>query len=168
MGDIKRQIGLSDSEIMRSALISDDGIYRYSLDRVWNPYASVLTFIMLNPSTADALVDDPTIRRCMGFAKRDGFGGIRVLNLYAFRATNPKDMFRALDPIGPLNNQQFTEFDMNSGVVAAWGANAKPDRIAQVMKLLQGAPVWHLDLTKAGQPKHPLYLPGDARYERFN
>lgn len=156
-----------DADVVKSAVISDDGLYRYELKRIWNPRYSPLTFVMLNPSTADSLVDDPTIRRCIGFAKRDGFGGIRVLNLYGFRATSPKNMFRAVDPVGPQNDEFLGSIPEGSPVVAAWGANAKPDRAKAVMAILDEYDVWCLGFTKAGHPKHPLYLSADEHYLRY-
>ena len=83
-----------------SARLSDDRRYRYLLVRRWDNTLPDATFVMLNPSTADERDDDPTIRKCIGFAKRWGCGGIKVVNLYAFRATNPRDCFAAADPIG--------------------------------------------------------------------
>lgn len=89
---------------MRSdAVISDDGLYRYLLERHWDDTTSSCTFVMLNPSTADALVDDPTIRRCVGFAKSFGCGSLRVVNLYAYRATKPAELWTVDDPVGPAN-----------------------------------------------------------------
>lgn len=113
------------------ASLSSDGRYRYELTRRWDNSTSTVTYVMLNPSTADASVDDPTIRRCIGFAQSHGFGGLRVLNLYAFRATQPKDMFRAIDPVGPENDTYLGNLDTGSTVVAAWGAHARPDRVRQ-------------------------------------
>ncbi len=91
---------MSDLFVTKEAVISDCGRYRYRLTRRWGD-GPLLSFIMLNPSTADAEVDDPTIRRCMGFARRDGYGGIVVGNLYAFRTTKPKALFAADNPLGP-------------------------------------------------------------------
>ena len=88
-----------------TAVISQDGLYRYHLERRWSD-APFLTFVMLNPSTADAEIDDPTIRRCVGFSKREGAGGIAVVNLYAFRATSPADLRQASAPYGPVRGDQ--------------------------------------------------------------
>jgi hypothetical protein len=133
-----------------------------------------VTFIMLNPSTADAEQDDPTIRRCMGFAKSWTCGTLIVLNLFAYRATNPADMRSAVDPVGPDNHKHFKHwlgdtFDRLEGrrdlVVCAWGAHgAHRDQDKTVMGWLRN---WHaepqcLGVTKSGQPKHPLYLPSSA------
>lgn len=152
--------------ISRTAVISDDGLYRYKLTRTWDAATEHRLFVMLNPSTADADIDDPTIRRCMGFARRDGFGGIVVLNLYAFRATDPKQLKSAIDPVGPENDETLRRelvFAWRNGhkPIAAWGANAELERVEDVRDL--SFVDWYaLGLTKSGQPRHPLYLPGDA------
>ena len=150
-----------------AAVLSNDGLYRYVLTRTWQPEVHRLWFIMLNPSTADATVDDPTIRRCMGFARRFGYGGVGVVNLYAYRATKPADLWKAADPVGPENDSTIgamlverSYFDVPT--VAAWGANAKPERVAQVLAMPGAHRLMCLGLTKAGQPRHPLYLRSDA------
>src|SRR6185312_12359012 len=118
-----------------SAYISDCGRYRYGLGREWDyPAKPALTFIMLNPSTADAEQDDPTIRRCIGFAKRDGFGALTVLNLYALRATDPRELERADDPKGPENDTMLRLHLKRGGTfVAAWGACAFARRRARTV-----------------------------------
>lgn len=147
--------------MQRAAVISPCGRYRYVLGRRWGA-GSHAAFIMLNPSTADAQQDDPTIRRCIGFARAWGYGGLTVVNLYAFRATRPADLWKAADPIGPDNDTHLTRVAEECGVlVAAWGAHAKPDRIAQVLALPGMRGLKALALTTAGQPRHPLYLRGD-------
>lgn len=125
-----------------------------------------MLFVMLNPSTADEAEDDPTVRRCLGFAKREGFGELVVVNLYAFRATNPKELKQVFDPIGSENDEWIknaTEFA--DVTVAAWGANAEPARSCKVKRLLTNPQ--HLGLTKAGFPKHPLYLKADTQLEAW-
>jgi hypothetical protein len=119
---------------------------------------------MLNPSTADAEIDDPTIRRCIGFAKAWGFEGIVVRNLYALRATNPKELWVHEDPVGPDNNAFLGDTLGDEFTVCAWGANAKPFRVQSVVGRLTatGAALRHLGLTKDGYPRHPLYLRGDV------
>jgi hypothetical protein len=149
----------------RGAHISSDGFYRYGLWRTWD-YGPWLPFVMLNPSTADANLDDPTIRRCIGFAKREGYGGIRVVNLYAYRSTSPKALLTCADPVGPENDGYLygtlaAARTSRVPVIAAWGANARLDRVARVLNLLPGA-VWRcLGTTKQGAPKHPLYIKSD-------
>lgn len=146
------------------AVLSMDGKYRYRLSREWDDNGLRMTFVMLNPSTADASLDDPTIRRCIGFAKRDGYGGIYAFNLYAFRATDPQAMKRAIDPVGPENDAMLRygfarAAEQGGPVVVAWGAHGDPVRVRQVMKLMGDADVCSLGTTKAGQPRHPLYVP---------
>jgi hypothetical protein len=118
---------------------------------------------MLNPSTADDTRDDPTIRRCVAFSKAWGYPGLIVVNLYALRATNPTQLWTAADPIGPRNDTTLQEvMDTASGkVVAAWGAHARPTRVARLRDLTT-VPMWCLGTTKAGAPRHPLYVSGHA------
>lgn len=153
--------------VKRSADLSDCGTYRYRLIRQWSAFESLLPFIMLNPSTADADIDDPTIRRCVGFAHRLGFGGVGVWNLYAYRATKPADLWRAGDPIGPDNDRRLRNLFQwahiaGRPVVAAWGANAKPERVRHVLAMDGAANLRCLGLTKQGAPRHPLYVSGDS------
>ena len=153
--------------IHKEADITPDGLYRYALRRSWDPAVWPLAFIMLNPSTADTEIDDPTIRRCMGFARRLGYGGITVYNLYAYRATKPADLWKVEDPVGPgndhwLNACLYSRYMADLPVVAAWGANARPDRVDAVMRMRGAENLCCFGVTKAGAPRHPLYLPGDA------
>lgn len=149
-----------------SAYISPNGRYRYWLRRTWGP--DLATFIMLNPSTADAAVDDPTIRRCVGFARAWGLGGIHVVNLYALRSTDPKGLWVDPDPVGPENDdflaRAFAQARASrSPVVGAWGANARSERVERVLELARTVDVsiQALAVTGKGQPRHPLYLKGD-------
>ena len=146
------------------AIFSNDGRYRYRLTREWDASTTKMTFVMLNPSTADETVDDPTIRRCVSFAQRSAFGGIEVVNLYALRSTDPKVLRRAIDPVGPDNDRQLAEtFERATTIVVAWGAGAEPARVRQVKKLLgDRETVWCLGVTADGSPRHPLYLRSDA------
>ena len=110
-----------------TAEISPCGLYRYRLTRTWDAAAPALLFVMLNPSTADASEDDPTIRRCLGFARRERAGGLVVANLFAFRATDPKALEDAADPIGP-DNARWIETcvrETSGPIVAAWGASVR-------------------------------------------
>lgn len=144
-----------------SAVLSSCGQYRYELWRRWAEGPHVL-FIMLNPSTADAANDDATIRKCVAYAKRWGFGALCVGNLFAFRATDPKDMKSAADPIGPENDATLARLSSEAGViVAAWGAHGTHmNRDKAVMKMLPTINALHV--TKDGSPGHPLYLKGDS------
>ncbi len=114
--------------------------YRYWLER--DKGSNPLVFVMLNPSTADAELDDPTIRRCRRFAADNGYTGIVVVNLYAYRATKPKDLFSADDPIGQENDNYISTAALINDVCCAWGANADKDRAAEVVKNYQGCR-WH-------------------------
>lgn len=150
-----------------NAIISECGRYRYWLTREWGE-GPLVTFVMLNPSTADAEQDDPTIRRCMGYARSWGYDGITVVNLYALRSTDPRQLWRADDPIGPSNDQYLTTAAMRAAlddapIVAAWGANARSDRVLAVRALRCMDRLSVLALTKAGTPRHPLYLRADLR-----
>lgn len=142
--------------------------YRYHLTRRWGS-EPVLPFIMLNPSTADETLDDPTIRRCIGFARREGAGGIRVANLYGFRATDPHELTLYGWPEGPLNDQHLSALAAEAAwdgqpIVVAWGANAPKDRVARLIEQLEpsGVPLVCLGVTRSGSPRHPLYVRGDA------
>jgi len=144
------------------ASFSDCRTWRYILWRTWDDRLPVVAFIGLNPSTADEMNDDPTVRRCCGFAKAWGFGGIYMLNLFAFRATDPKKMKEAPDPIGPENDIAISIHAFKAGkVVFCWGNHgAFMGRGKAVMEKIHPAEVF--GFTKQGEPKHPLYLRGDA------
>ncbi len=147
-----------------AAYISDDGQYRYSLTREVAPGAryGTCTFVMLNPSTADATQDDPTIRRCIGFACAWGFERLKVVNLYAYRATNPRDLWLADDPVGPENDHVLSlVFGGSDLLIAAWGCHAKTERVDEILAW-PIRPRLCLGLTKDGAPRHPLYLPASA------
>lgn len=152
------------------AVISDCGRYRYVLTRHWLRGEGSVAFVMLNPSTADATIDDPTIRRCMGFAQRWGFGSLSVVNLYGLRATDPSALADADDPIGPDNDDWLHETGWTADeVVLAWGAHrfaVKREREAvELLSRGRGERLKCLGLSANGHPRHPLYLRGDA--ERF-
>lgn len=158
--------------MQKDALISDCGRYRYWLTRRWAD-GVLQPWIMLNPSTADAEQDDQTIRRCMHFAKRDGHAGIRIVNLYAFRASKPGAMFAAMDPVGPENDKwtdtQLAEAAIDGvPVVCGWGAHfeARPRALRLVIRAkFLGARLVCLGKSRDGQPSHPLYLRNDAPLE---
>lgn len=161
-------------EVHRSAVLSDDGRYRYALERRWDqhlvpPTVELVTFVMLNPSTADAEVDDRTIGRCVGFARTLGAYALGVVNLYAYRATDPAELWTVPDPAGPLNDRAIRAYaqaaaDAGTPIIAAWGANARPDRVDAVVDLIAntGAKLSALGTTKDGAPRHPLYLRASA------
>jgi hypothetical protein len=143
--------------------------YRYVLWRRWNEPGtgrSVL-FIGLNPSTADETVDDPTIRRCIGFAKRWGYGELVMMNAFAARATDPRQLHATADPIGPENDQWLIHRQQQADlIVAAWGMHCSAEREHDLCQLLNRT-LYCLGHTQAGRPKHPLYLRRDTKLERF-
>ena len=146
-----------------TAVYSECERYRYSLTRVWNPAGKRVLFVMLNPSTATEVENDPTVERCERRARHLGFGAFRVTNIFAWRATDPRDMRVADDPVGPENDAALMEgADWADEIIAAWGVHgAHKGRGPEVAQLLESLdmPVFHLGLSKAGHPKHPLYLP---------
>lgn len=151
--------------IVSQVRFSSDRRYRYYLERRWDP-APVCCFVMLNPSTADELQDDPTVRRCLGFARAWGHGALAVVNLFALVSTNPLVLQHEPDPIGPENDRWILRaVTQSSRVVLAWGANgALLGRGAQVRELLRDHPdVYTLGTTASGQPRHPLYIPATAQ-----
>ena len=151
----------------KGADLSPCGRYRYSLRRRWFT-ASVrgrnrhVCWIMLNPSTADSDTDDATIRRCVGYSFRWGFASLEVVNLFAWRATDPRDLRRARDPVGNGNNVSISTAALTADlVVCAWGVFGYfMDRGATVQSMLQdyGIKLNALGHTKGGQPRHPLRL----------
>lgn len=153
------------------ARIDPTGAYRYMLMRRWGHDERQVLWVMLNPSTADALQDDPTVRRCRIFSRRWGYGGMTVVNLFALRATDPRLLAASPDPVGPDNDATILEgLRTHQLVIAAWGVHgALRGRDRTVRELMQraGAVVHHLGLTSAGQPKHPLYLRGDTIPHRW-
>lgn len=148
--------------------------YRYLLTRIWDPSKAPAVFLMLNPSTADAMVDDATIRRLAGpngFARRMGAGGLAVVNLFALCSTDPRALRHHADPVGPLNDAFIRRATSGaSTVVAAWGAaGVERGRSAQVTEALRrrGVALHCLGRTATGQPRHPLYLPSLASPEPY-
>lgn len=149
-------------EYDRGADVSDCGTYRYRLWRSWGVGPRAV-WCMLNPSTADALDDDPTIRRCVDFAKVWGFYGIEVVNLFAYRATDPRELARVSNPIGPRNFDALDLITRARSVVCAWGDGVlrlPRERYAAQIETLreEAAELVCLGTTSRGQPRHPLYL----------
>lgn len=163
-GDSKKRSDIGRIEMIKGAQFSGCRKYRYALWRTWEEGDGHVMFIGLNPSTADETKDDPTIRRCVGYAKRLGYGGLYMLNLFAFRATNPKDLKRADDPVGPENDKFLRMyFDVLGFNIACWGTHGDfMDRGKEVIELLGRENLQCFSITKNGQPKHPLYLRRDA------
>ena len=153
--------------IEKTAVFSSCRTYRYELWRWWDKAKPYALFIGLNPSTADETNDDPTIRRCIGFAASWGYGGLCMMNLFAYRATDPKEMIKYPFPIGPENDRRLMQLSKRAGIViAAWGEKGTfqgRDQIACAMlKDLKC-----LGTTKSGQPRHPLYLSSNAKPRQY-
>ncbi len=153
--------GFTKGDAVSEAVYSDCEQYRYLLTRIWAPGRKAL-FVMLNPSTATEVQNDPTVERCERRARALGFGAFRVTNIFAFRATDPRVMRAVADPVGPGNDAAIRESaawaDM---ILCAWGNHgAHLDRGTAVTALLRQteAPLFHLGLTGQGQPRHPLYV----------
>jgi hypothetical protein len=159
--------------IAGAATFSDCGAYRYDLSRGWAE-RPIVVFIMLNPSTASDLIDDPTIRRCIGYAKAWGHGGLVVVNLFALRSTDPKALYEHPEPVGADNDATLARWMGHRAVkrvVAAWGAHgalaSRGDHVRQLARAA-GRPLERLGLTKGGQPVHPLYQRADATLEALD
>ncbi|WHX25113.1 DUF1643 domain-containing protein [Virgibacillus halodenitrificans] len=147
----------------RGAIIEQDEKYRYSLWRVWDEELPRVLFIMLNPSTADSKEDDPTLRRCINFASKWGYGSLEVVNLFAYRTPNPKKLFEIPDPIGEKNDEYIEKaLERSEKIILAWGTKGNLfSRDQEVLKLLKkqsNKPLYALELTKNGFPRHPLYV----------
>jgi hypothetical protein len=144
-----------------TALYSADSQFRYALTRIWSPGPRVL-FVLLNPSTATEVQNDPTVERCERRARALGFGSFAVANIFAYRATDPKVMRAAADPVGPWNDATILDLVAKSDqIICAWGSHgAHLSRGPAVEALLRptGRPLLHLGLTQSGHPKHPLYI----------
>lgn len=149
-------------EVQKSATFSPCRRYRYTLCRSWGEGPAV-AFICLNPSTATETLDDPTVRRCIGFAKAWGYGTYWMLNLFAFRATDPRVMKAHAEPIGPNNDEVIRKIVSACDlVVAAWGVHGSHrGRDREVAGMVSGLQC--LGKAAGGQPKHPLYLPGNSK-----
>ena len=154
------------------AQFSDCRVWRYALWRIWQPDCGVATFIGLNPSTADESVNDPTVRRCIDFARTWGFGGMRMLNIFAYRATDPKNMKLASDPVGVQNDyflRHYVDSPDNRLTVAAWGKHGSYLDRGQIVSstLLSGLAIKCFGRNKNGSPKHPLYMRSDIQLIDF-
>lgn len=153
----------NDTLVSKStAIYSDCEKYRYALTRVWDEGGKRALFVMLNPSTATEMQNDPTVERCERRARALGFGAFRVTNIFAWRDTDPRNMRAAVEPVGPANDATIRDGVVWADtVIAAWGTHgAHLGRGAEVTTLLRatGQPLFTLGLTKDGHPKHPLYI----------
>jgi hypothetical protein len=163
----------ADHSARSSAILSACGFYRYRLERAWSSEGGVVCFIGVNPSTADATIDDQTVRKWRGFAARWGFGSMVISNLFAYRATAVTELAIAADPKGPENDRHLGEALKEADlVVPCWGSRSKLPprlraRIETVRQLLRtcGRPVRVLGLTASGDPQHPLMIGYDRQLQ---
>lgn len=155
-----------------TAIYSDNERYRYSLRRIWDPNGRKALFVMLNPSTATEVQNDPTVERCERRARALGFGAFCVTNIFAWRDTDPKKMRAAPDPVGPENDAVISECARWADrIICAWGTHgAYLNRGPEVEAVLRAAghELYHLGLSKAGHPKHPLYIGYDTQPMRWD
>ena len=155
------------SFINKTANFSSCRKYRYSLSRIWDKQKKFVLFIGLNPSTADEEVDDPTIRRCSGYAQKWGYGGFIMVNLFAYRTTLPSNLKKVKYPVGRDNDKYIVKLSKKADItVAAWGNNGiLYRRDKQVLSLVSN--LMCLKVNKSGQPAHPLYLKKDLKLTKF-
>lgn len=171
---------LTDTDMAgeRGCILSDCGTYRYRLWREWDRSRTSIAFLMLNPSTADHLTDDPTITRCMQRAVAGKFGRLDVVNLFPLRATDPDELLTHPDPAGAMIKGMSADgaildaLERASAVICAWGSHpAAPARAADVMRIVNMIgwrnKLLHLGLNKDGSPKHPLYIAASTRPQLF-
>ena len=169
----------------RDALLSPCGLYRYRLDRDWEVDSLTgrgrVTWIMLNPSVADAQVDDLTVRKCVGFSQRWGYSGLTIVNLYAWRATDPAELLQCADPAGPGNADHVRHAIRHCDLaVAAWGASR--NALLRRADPARGLPRLHVESstvrgsrllfclgrTRDGHPRHPSRLPYSTPLEPYD
>jgi len=146
--------------------ISPCGTYRYKLGRIWDESLPTLNWIMLNPSIADAIIDDPTIRRVIRFSQDNGYGRAIVCNLFALRATNPDELKKHPNPRG--NGNDTVILGLSGDIVCAWGSNKFAERQAKHIIRILDRPLLCLGTTNSGSPKHPLYVSASTRLVNFD
>ena len=158
-----------EPELESGAILSPCGFYRYHLWRIWDKCLPCMIFVMQNPSTADATDDDPTIRKCIHFAKRDGFGSISVRNVFALRATDERELLTHNDPFGPENEAHLLgarNVSPMTRLVVAWGERLGGRRLAHYYHLAHSCLVsqkpYCLGVNRSGEPRHPLFLRNDT------
>lgn len=162
--DVIYENGSFDDYLETGAVFSTDRQYRYLLSRVWDYNNNgMVNFLCLNPSTATHLQNDPTIRRCIGYAKEWGYSGLYITNIFAYRATLPKDMRAQKDPVGIYNDSWLLyAHNRSEKTIAAWGTHGEfMCRAEHVKNLIR--PLHCLKITKEGFPSHPLYLKADLK-----
>ncbi len=149
------------------AKISKCEKYRYSLERIWDEKKSLVAFIALNPSTADEVNNDKTIKRCIDFAKSWGAGGMYMFNVFAHRATDPTDMKAQEDPIGSENDKFLAKLPKVDRIIVCWGNDGlhrdRANQVREILKNTEQNKLYCLDINKNGEPKHPLYVHGSTK-----
>lgn len=166
---------MTDLFLRSTAEFSPCGLYRWLLTRQWDEALPMMPLVMLNGSTADASVNDPTITRCMGFGRRAGAGGLLVANIYGLRSTDPARLKVAGDPFGADNDKALAlvaryAVDRGVAIVCAWGVHGSylnADKRFLAIAKHHGARLECLGKTKDGHPRHPLYLKSDTPFEPF-
>lgn len=154
----------------KDARIDSTGLYRYWLLREWNPKGKRVVFVMLNPSTADGDEDDPTLRKCIEFAKSWDYGGLEVVNLFAYRATEPDELRKVKYPVGSENELYLKKaIEENNKIIIAWGKDGslRQQDKAFLRLISNHNTLYCLGMTKAGHPRHPLYVKGNKTPEIF-
>ncbi|MDX2229356.1 MAG: DUF1643 domain-containing protein [Leptolyngbyaceae cyanobacterium bins.349] len=151
------------------ATFDSTGQYRYSLWRHWDDAAPRIGFVMLNPSRADATLNDPTIRRCLSFARSWGYGSLEVVNLFAYRTAQPQQLRHVADPVGTDNDRTLQTLSQRvDRIILAWGNWGRlQDRDRAVLTVLKSHSLHCLGRTKLGHPCHPLYLKGTLQPIEF-
>lgn len=149
--------------MIKSARISNCNKYRYELRRIWDSSKPIVLFICLNPSTADHEIDDRTSFKCIEYSKSWGYGGLVIANLFAYRSTDPSELYNTDDPIGPENNKHIQRLSNEAKqIICAWGDNGGyMDRDIKVLSYLKHPEC--LKKLKSGRPGHPLYLPANLK-----
>jgi hypothetical protein len=162
---------MTDLFYRTSAVLSPCGLYRYELRREWDEDLPAICRVMLNPSTADALADDPTVRRVVVFTRALGGGAAVVVNLFALRATSPQVLYKAADPVGPDNNRHVLAAVAYQRTVLAWGGHGgckgRGVAVLDLLRRLPGQRLYCLGHTHAGQPRHPLYVRAGTPLEEY-
>ena len=155
-------------EVIKNAVLSGDRKYRYALWRIWDTDSQAVMFICLNPSTADEFIDDPTLTRCINFAKSWGFGGVITANLFAYRTTYPQELKNVKNPVGIQNDKWLKSLAGSAGlIVGGWGNHGVfMGRSKAVAGLISN--IYCLDRNKTGQPAHPLYQPKNSKPVRWS
>ncbi len=162
---------VTENPVETGAIFDATGCYRYSLWRSWDEQSARVGFVMLNPSRADAMVNDPTIRRCISFAQLWGFGSLEVVNLFAYRTVHPAELRHAPDPIGPENDRYLATLGQRvDQLVLAWGNEGRwqSRNAAAILLLGDRLPALCLGITRLGQPKHPLYVRRDTPLQQLS